>query len=316
MTEMVSKAATETGDTRTGPVAAADGNPPAAAANDLSAAQFRQELDTFKAELSKQIQAIASGDTTPGQPGLPGFFSSGIFFIALGLILLICAYVGLAIGVHTSFSFVLVVLGVAILLFGTGTQGIGKLESNTATAQYNVALAGGAGVLALAIGFGMIQFGPQMQRAFDVETRYVIATLRPNPDGSSSFNDYWAEFDIDGVSIPSVRRGDALLAFVPYFDTQKDATKHVWYRLRPQDPRTVSASFKSTVFDKFDVPLAQVNRNNSGADFPVYDVTTPVDMRSSSGVTAALRSAADQKLPAAPGATAPNPSASAVLEPQ
>ena len=193
---------------------------------------------------------------------------------------------------------------------------MGKLETNTATARYNVALAGGAGALALAIGFGMIQFGPQMQRAFDVETRYVIVTLRPNPDGSSSFKDYWAEFDIDGVPIPSVRRGDALLAFVPYFDTQKDATKHVWYRLRPQDPRSVSASFKTTIFDKIDVPLAHVNRNNSGFDFPVYDNTPPVDMRSTTGVSIALKAAADQKLPNAPGATEPNPTTPAMLEAQ
>jgi len=315
MTQTDPNAVPKAGETRTTPQASADLKPSTTDVT-LSASQFRQELDALKAELSQQIKSIGVVDPPSAPTGSQGFFSSGIFFIALGLILLICAYAGLAIGVHTSFSFVLVVLGVAILLFGTGTQGMGKLESNMAAAQYNVALAGGAGALALAIGFGMIQFGPQMQRAFDVETRYVIATLRPNPDGSSSFNDYWAEFDIDGVPIPSVRRGDALLAFVPYFDTQKDATKHVWYRLRPQDPRTVSASFKSTVLDKFDLPLAQVNRNNSGADFPVYDVTVPIDMRSNSGVNAALKVAADQKLPAAPGATAPNPTPPAVLEAQ
>jgi hypothetical protein len=302
------------GDKPPSPQPSPEAKPPAA--DTLSAAQLRQELDALKAEMAARIKAISLANPPPPQTGWQWFFSSGIFFICLGIVLLIAAYIGLAIGVHTSFSFVLVVLGVAILLFGTGTQGMGKLESDTAAAKYNVALAGGAGALALAIGFGMIEYGPQMQRAFDVETRYVIAMLHPNPDGSSSFNDYWAEFDIDGVSIPSVRRGDTLLAFVPYFDTQKDATKHVSYRLRPQDPRTVNASFKTTVLDKFDVPLAKVNRNNSGFDFPVYDNTPPVDMRSNAGVSAALKAAADQKLPNAPGATAPNPTTSAVLEAQ
>jgi hypothetical protein len=280
----------------------------------LLVAQILREFEALKTEVSAQIKAISVASSPSSQRRLQWFFSSGIFFIALGGALLIAAYVGLAIGVHTSFSFVLVVLGVAIMLFGTGTQGVGKLESSTATAQYNIALAGGAGVLALAIGFGMVEFGPQMQRAFGVETRYVIVALRPNPDGSSSFNDYWAEFEIDGVPIPSVRRGDALLAFVPYLDSQKDATKHVWYRLRPQDPRRVNASFKTTVFDKFDVPLAQVNYYNSGSDFPVYDNTPPVDLRSNTGVAAALNAAAGQTLATAPGATAVNPATSAVLE--
>jgi hypothetical protein len=291
----------------------AEAKPPSPDAS-LLAAQILREFETLKTEVSSQIKEISLANPPSSQTGSQAFFSSGIFFIALGVALLIAAYVGLAIGVHTSFSFVLVVLGVAIMLFGTGTQGVGKLESNTTTAQYNIALAGGAGVLALAIGFGMVEFGPQMQRAFGVETRYVVVALRPNPDGSSSFNDYWAEFDIDGVPIPSVRRGDALLVFVPYLDSQRDATKHVWYRLRPQDPRTVNASFKTTVFDKFDVPLAQVNYYNSGSDFPVYDNTPPVDMRSNAGVTAALNAAAGQTLATAPGATAVNPTTSAVLE--
>jgi hypothetical protein len=315
MTETHTDAARQLGDKLPSPQPAAEAKTPAAD-TPLSAAQFRQEFEALKAELAAQIKAISMADPPGSQKGWQWFFSSGMFFIALGIILLIAAYTGLAIGVHTSFSFVLVVLGVAILLFGTGTQGMGKLESDTAAARYNVALAGGAGALALAIGFGMIEFGPQMQRAFDVETRYVIATLRPNPDGSSSFNDYWAEFDVDGVAIPSVRRGETLQAFVPYFDTQKDATKHVSYRLRAQDPRSVNASFKTTVLDRFDVPLAQVNRNNSGSDFPVYDNTPLVDMRSNTGVNVALKAAADQKLPNAPGATAPNPTTPAVLEAQ
>jgi hypothetical protein len=313
MTETDRKPAGQPGDKPSSPQPAAEVKPPASDTTP-SAAQLQQEIEALKAELSARIRAMSAADPPASQTSLQWFFSNGIFFIALGIVLLIAAYIGLAVGVHTSFSFVLVVLGVAILLFGTGTQGMGKLESDTAAARYNVALAGGAGALALAIGFGMIEYGPQMQRAFDVETRYVIATLRPNPDGSSSFNDYWAEFDIDGVPIPSVRRGDTLLAFVPYFDTQKYATKHVQYRLRPQDPRSVNASFRTTVLDKFDVPLAQVNRNNSGSDFPVYDNTPPVDMRSNTAVNVALKAAADQKLPNAPGATAPNPTTPAVLE--
>jgi len=281
-----------------------------------SEAQLRLEIKTLRNEVTTQLKQINAILSPPEPGGFDRFCSSGIFFILLGVGLLVAAYVGLAIGVHSSFSFVLVVLGVAILLFGTGTQGMGKLESNTAAARYNVAIAGGAGVLALAIGFGMVKFGPEMQRAFDVETRYVVATLRPNPDGSSSFANYWAEFEIDGVPIPGVHRGEVILAFVPYYDTQKAATKHVSYRLRLQDPRISNANFKPQIFDKFDIPLQKVQLNNSGSDFPVYDEISPVDMRSPNVANAVLQAAASQQLPTAPGKNAPDPTIPANLEVQ
>lgn len=295
-------------------------DPPHAADTPLSTAQFQGELEALKEEIRAQVKGLTPppGNNVPNPPSrmqtFQQFFSSGVFFILLGLILLGVAYIALDKGVHTSFSFVLVVLGVAILLFGTGTQGIGKLESNTAAAQYNIAIAGGAGALAIAIGFGMVRFGPEMQQAFGLETRYVAAELRPHLDSNSSFAGYWAQFEIDGVPIPSVQRGGAaFVAYVPYVETQRDAVKHVWYKLLPKDPTILDPNLQPVVTNIFDVPLREVDRNNSGSDFPIYDKIPPVDMRSQPGFNALLQRGASQSLPIAEGASPPNPTAPAVV---
>jgi hypothetical protein len=177
--------------------------------------------------------------------------------------------------------------------------------------KYNVAIAGGAGVLALAIGFGMIRFGSDMQRAFGLETQYVVALLRPNPDGSSDFSGYWAEFEVDGVPIPSAHRGDVILALVPYFSTQ--ASKRVSYRIRSQETTTRNPILRPAILASFEVPLTNLNRNNSGFDFPVYDGVPPVDMRSESNAAAALQAAASQSLPSAPDRSSPKPTQPAVV---
>jgi hypothetical protein len=281
------------------------GAPPVATAP--SAADVAAQLAAMRAQLEADRARLAP----PSR--LERFCSSGVFFILLGGLLLLAAYFGLVGGVHSSFSFVLVVLGMATLLYGTGTQGAGRLESATAAAKYNVAIAGGAGVLALAIGFGMIEYGPQMQRAFGVETRYVVAMLRPHADGASRFSGYWAEFDVDGVAIPSVRRGDVIMAFVPYFDTQVAATKRVSYRILPQDPQIRDPALKPSVNDTFELPLSRINRRNSGVDFPIYDEVPPIDMRSSSSTAAVLNAAAVRSLAPAGGQSAPNPTAPALV---
>jgi membrane protein implicated in regulation of membrane protease activity len=130
-------------------------------------------LDAVKQEIRDQVtQSVAQA--MPAQPvapltGFAAFTQSGIFFILLGLALLLVAYWGLGI-VHTTFSFVLVVLGVAILLYGTGTQGMGRVERASDQAKYNIALAGGAGVLSFCIAYGIALLG-EMQRAFQIERK-------------------------------------------------------------------------------------------------------------------------------------------------
>jgi hypothetical protein len=68
------------------------------------------------------------------------FVSSGFFFLILGGVLLFIAQDRMSTN-HAGITFVLVVLGVALLLYGTGTQGMGQFNSG-AGAGYNIAIAG------------------------------------------------------------------------------------------------------------------------------------------------------------------------------
>jgi hypothetical protein len=263
----------------------------------LSAAQFRSELATLKAE----ILAHAKDLTAQSKP--ESIFSAGFCFIVLGLILLAGGYITLSIGVHTSFTFVLIVLGMAILLFGTGTQGIGNLDSKTATAQLNAKIAGGAGVLALLIGVGMALLGPQMQRTFDLETRHIAAKLKPNTFTGSSFENYWGKFDIDGVPIHSVHSGNVFIALVPYNDTQRKSVKNVHFTLLPIAP---DPSTKPKVDGEFPVLIASADSMNSGVDFPTYDITALVDTKDRDADKPVLEHASQQSLPVVSGQSPPS----------
>ena len=213
---------------------------------------------------------------------------------------------------------VLVVLGIAILLFGTGTQGMGKLETNTASAKYNVVLAGGAGVLAICIGFGMVNFSSDMQKTFSIETRQVIAVLKPKDDGSSSFSGYWAQFDIGGEPIPSKRRGNAIVVYIPYLATQIKSTIRVSYQLLPQDPAHLNPNFKPVIQSDFPVELAmeKIDTTDGGFNFPVYKEVEYIDMKSLASSNDVLQTAGQQAQPNAQGAIPPNATEPAQLEVQ
>lgn len=114
------------------------------------------------------------------------FFSSGVFYIVVGGIFLFTSYVQIGEpGSHPSFIFLLAILGVAIVLYGTGTQAIGK--SNTGTT--NVAIAGGAGVLAIVLGFGVVQFNEAIQKVFSSAEYYAVIRLVPD-NRSANLDDF------------------------------------------------------------------------------------------------------------------------------
>ncbi len=114
------------------------------------------------------------------------FFSSGVFYIVLGGIFLFTSYVQIGEPKsHPSFIFLLAILGVAIVLYGTGTQAIGK--SNTGTT--NVAIAGGAGVLAIVLGFGVVQFNEAIQKVFSSAKYYAVIRLVPD-SRSANLDDF------------------------------------------------------------------------------------------------------------------------------
>lgn len=114
------------------------------------------------------------------------FCSSGLFYILLGIgFLFVSSYqIGEA-GSHPSFIFLLAILGVAIILYGTGTQAVGR----GSTGRINVAIAGGAGVLAMVLGFGVVKFNKEIQEVFAYDRYYAVVELETdNP--SANLDDF------------------------------------------------------------------------------------------------------------------------------
>jgi hypothetical protein len=294
-------------------------SPPAAPPDPVSAADVQSALQSLKEEVAAELKRLSDRQANPAARSgfdwrwIPQFFSSGVFFIVLGISLLIIARNGLGI-VHTSFSFVLVVLGTAILLFGTGTQGMGKLESDAATAKYNVAIAGGAGVLALVIAFGMMEYAPQIHSTFDIETKYLVVRMQPKADGSTDLSNYWGRFEIDGIAIPSARRGKGFEVFVPYSNGQ-EGSKHVSYSLL-EDPVAPKAGLKPIIEETVNVEVSEQNidRANAGFSFPVSRNLIYISAKSSDAK--ALSATAAQELPVAEGRTPPKLSVAPILEAQ
>src|SRR6266478_2940501 len=88
------------------------------------------------------------------------FFGSPVFFILLGCSFLFAA-ARLMENTHPSFVFLLAILGVSIVLYGTGTQGVGSADFKDVPIK--VAVADGAGVLAAVFGFGDVWQSEKIQ---------------------------------------------------------------------------------------------------------------------------------------------------------
>jgi hypothetical protein len=169
------------------------------------------------------------------------FFSSGIFFILLGIGLLYFAWRGLTVGIHTSFSFVLVVLGIAVMLFGTGTQGMGRLTSSEAVGRYTISIAGGAGIIAVAIGYGMVMLGPKIQEVFELQTHYAWVELRASdPRCSLEINRYWAEFTSNGETLAYKSRKGQIFVLLPYYYNELQRANVIG---GADDKKTIDAEF-------------------------------------------------------------------------
>jgi hypothetical protein len=107
------------------------------------------------------------------------FFGSPIFFILLGCSFLFFA-AKLMEDTHPSFVFLLAILGVSIVLYGTGTQGVGTAELKNVPIK--VAVAGGAGVLAAVFGFGIVWQSKNIQEVFKAERQYAVVVLQNESD--------------------------------------------------------------------------------------------------------------------------------------
>jgi hypothetical protein len=105
---------------------------------------------------------------------IKSFFSTPLFFILLGCSFLYFA-AKLMENTHPSFVFLLAILGISIVLYGTGTQGVGTAEPKDFPIK--VAVAGGAGVLAAVFGYGILWQSDKIQKVFKTESEYGLVVL-------------------------------------------------------------------------------------------------------------------------------------------
>ena len=132
---------------------------------------------------------------------------SGSFYFFAGLALLFFAQRGSDAREHPSITFILAMLGVAIMLFGTGSQATGALATQgarlpplgepsgtTATEpsgqggdgapgwgpmKANAIIAGGAAVLTIVFGFGVIYYRDEIPRVFNDYGQYERILVKP-----------------------------------------------------------------------------------------------------------------------------------------
>jgi hypothetical protein len=134
----------------------------------------------------------------------------GVLFIALGLSILIWARRDLE-HVHTVFSFVQIVLGTAVFLFGTGTTGTGSADIGT----YRLYVAGGAGVLAFAIGAGMAMKSQEMKDVFRQQAGFARASFAVTLGGVKSTNLESVTARLNGEALPIYMNGGRVFVLVP-----------------------------------------------------------------------------------------------------
>lgn len=315
-------------------------NPPPGAGDDALAKAIEARMDSFFAsrfaELEKKLQHMPASApvATTMWDRIGAFFSSGIFFVCLGAGFLTIAFRTMG-GVHGVFSFVLVVLGVAILLYGTGTHGMGSLYGDQSFAKYRVVLAGGAGVLAFATGFGMAVYGQKMQDVFNLENKHLLVFLMPANDGLSgseaAIKNYVVQFYLDGTPIPSLADTNKFVGFIPYRDRDLGLGKKlvVTYRLYAKDQKLLDRSLTPSKGGTFEVALEgqRFSDSHPGVDFPVYDPPADdpaisqttgesafrVDLKSADAVVAVLDSAGRRELAKADGASIVTPTEDALV---
>ncbi|MER9191224.1 hypothetical protein [Mesorhizobium australicum] len=161
----------------------------AQAATALSSVDTRKALAGLQAE----VQKLASVKTNSGSDAAIAAMQSPPFYFFFGLILLVCAFLSNGYGLNSSLTFLVAMLGVAILLYGTGSQAAGTfggdpgkaqkllvaplpgaaVQAETATsgapsvpALANIAIAGGAAVLTAFFGWGVITKSPEIRQVF------------------------------------------------------------------------------------------------------------------------------------------------------
>jgi len=105
------------------------------------------------------------------------FFASPMFFILLGGFFLYCGLILLD-ATHTGFVFILAVLGIAMILYGTGSQAFASGDVPQPTSgRISLGIAGGAAALAAIFGWGIVYLETGIQAFFKRTVDYGFFEL-------------------------------------------------------------------------------------------------------------------------------------------
>jgi len=269
-----------------------------------SPGDIAQRIDEIGAAIAQLQATVAASAASRGK--VAAFFSSGVFFMLVGAVTLLLAYLTMG-PASAIFSFILVVIGVAILLFGTGTQSMGEFNSDASAAKYKVSLAGGAGVLAFCIAIGIVEYYDKMKEAFQIERRYLIVQVEPKSDGYSKFQDFAVDFSINGTPLPVMRRGDFIIAYVPYLQTERGATRTVVYDFHAFKGAISNAKLAADVHGSFPLELGATETNDAGYDFPVSRTHPNIDMSAPSSSQSLIDKTGTDTAPAGTEKSLPPP---------
>jgi hypothetical protein len=213
-------------------------------------------------------QPMATEKTSNAWNGLIKFTASGLFFMIVGSLFLLIAGNTIT-RTHSAFTFILVVIGVAILLYGTGTQGMGTVDSTSEAAKYKVQIAGGAGVLAFVVAFGIIHFAPAIKDAFQVQKKYVRVIVAGN-DGYTDLQNFASEFTIDGMPVPAFRAGSLVEIFVPYLETENDLSFSIVPVYRPLVALNPFVDPSKAIPIPITIPKGNFGIHDGSYEFPKY----------------------------------------------
>lgn len=185
---------------------------------------IKKTLEQILKEMEDNKADLTSNNNTPlFWRLLVGFSKSGAFFLVVGLLLL-----GVAILVqstsHSSMTFVFVVLGAAITMYGTGTQAAAKYKNSDPKGIHpEILIAGGAGVMSLLIAFGFIKFSTNIKSAFREDLRLAYFDFEPE---NWSPDQYVARLIFDGKEAPLMVMPDGKLRGVVTIEKTEGAVRY------------------------------------------------------------------------------------------
>jgi len=172
-----------------------------------------------------------SWTTAPTYLELKKFLKSSLFYVFLGIIFLVASHL-LQYAVQSAFLFLIAILGVALLLYGTGTQAIGSSDST----KIKVSMAGGAGVLALILGYAIVEKRKEIREVFKYTPEYGILTIT-NEDVKNL--DFEKDYDViaesrSGAKLPLWRKLKTIEIVVRLDEYENESW--VVLRLTPKGP--------------------------------------------------------------------------------